>query len=592
MEESIEDEVDMIKKLCPLILTVILCVLTVMPGAAVADNGLIRGEFRYFKEGKLFAADTVNPGDAITAKISVINTKVVSQEVALITALYTQDGKMASVDYSGRILDSGERAELESIVTAQQQEDKGTVYNIKSYLWNGLKTMVPCTQIDASLSEIPTGLKVTDVTTSTIELSWDEVSTVCGSSVLGYNIYRNGVNIYSTVGTAYKDAGLSDNEKYTYTVKAFGENGEGIASEAITAATENILRIDMTGDNVENGKIGTDGLNIYKCEGTNITAFDTDDYGILYSERSDIYSIGNYFSRICYVGYKTTNDKCGIMFDIDDSSELMGSDSGKTTFMFEYFDNSCDPIYFTYRYTADNKSKTVAPIQRGDSRTWKTCVFTVDDAEFEASSDWHFCFAPEEMTATGVAPIYISEVGVAKNYVPMGAVLDADDSTGEAGLLSYEYLDIIGNDTESPIECGIETVKDDTALTPAFCLKPAEEESGKVPRLCVNVDESYITSEDSNIKIRITYWDFVNVAKESYIRIDYAGFLNDGTVGTNTIMPIKLTGTKQWKTTEFVINNACFNTDYLILENPIQDYVPSDTGETLYISKIEVIKTT
>lgn len=587
----------MIKKLCPLILTVILCVLTVMPEVAVADNGLIRGEFRYFKDGKIFSEDTVNPGDVITAKISVMNEGTALRDAALITALYTSDGKMEAVDYTGQILDSGERAVLEAVVIAPQQEDIVTAYNIKSYLWNGLTTMVPCTQIDASLSEIPTGLKVTDVTTSTIELSWDEVSTVCGSSVLGYNIYRNGVNVYSTVGTAYKDAGLLDNEKYTYTVKAFGMNGEGLASDAITSSTVNILRIDMTGDNVENGKIGTDGLNIYKCDGTNITAFDTDDYDTLYSEKSGIYSIGNYFNRLCYVGYKTTNNQCGIMFDIDDSfignnSELVGSESGKATFLVEYFDNSCEPVYFTYRSGTEEQSKTITPIQREDSRTWKTCVFTVDDAEFESSSDWHFCFAPRESTATTVAPIYVSEIGVAKNYVPMGAVLDADDSTGEAGLLSYEYLDIIGNDEKSPIECGIETVKDDITLTPAFCLKPADEESGKVPRLCVGVDESYITPLDNNVKIRITYWDFVNDARDSYIRIDYTGLSDDGSVGINTITPIKLTGTKTWKTAEFVIHNAYFNTDDLILDKPTQDYVQSDTGEALYISKIEVIKLT
>ena len=578
----------MIKKLSPLIITVFLCNLIFGIGVMAKDTGLIRGEFQYYKNGQIFAPDTVSPEDVITTKISVENTTAATREAALITALYNKDGKTVAVDYTSQMIDSGKRAVIETIVTAPPSEDKSTVYIIKSYLWDGLKSMVPCTRVDAALSEIPTGFRASDVTTSTITLNWDAVSAVCASDVLGYNIYRDGVNVYSTVGTAYTDSGLLDNEKYTYTVRAFGENGEGLASDEISAVTANVFTIDMTGENVHNGKIGTDGLNIYKCSGTNVTEFDTADYDALYINKSDIYSIGNYFNRICYVGYKTTGDNCGIMFDIDDSCELKGSSSGKTTFMFEYLDNSCDTIYFTYRYGTENKSKTIAPIQRGDSRKWKKCVFTVDDAEFESSSDWYFCFAPEDGTV--IAPIYISKVGVARNYATKTAVMDANDSTGEAELLSYEYLDIIGNNENSPVSTGIEVIEDDITQTPAFCMKSNDEESGKVPKLCVDVDDSYVTPSDNSIKIRITYWDFINDGTENYIRIDYAGLSSDGTVGTNTILPIKLTGTKKWKTDEIIIHNACFNTDYLLLENPTEDFEWSDTSEALYISKIEVIK--
>ncbi|XID91227.1 S-layer homology domain-containing protein [Paenibacillaceae bacterium WGS1546] len=83
----------------------------------------------------------------------------------------------------------------------------------------------------------PTGLKTTEITANSATLNWNASWSPVG--VKGYTIYSGNTRIGSTKGaTTYKVTGLTPNTSYTFTVKAFDDNGiESLASQAVSFKT-------------------------------------------------------------------------------------------------------------------------------------------------------------------------------------------------------------------------------------------------------------------------------------------------------------------------------------------------------------------
>lgn len=90
------------------------------------------------------------------------------------------------------------------------------------YAWFGAtvsKTINVLPNNDGEAPTVPTNLHVTAVTTSSVSLAWNPSTDNYG--VLGYRVFRNGVQVGTTATTSYTDTGLADNTTYTYQVDAY-----------------------------------------------------------------------------------------------------------------------------------------------------------------------------------------------------------------------------------------------------------------------------------------------------------------------------------------------------------------------------------
>lgn len=79
---------------------------------------------------------------------------------------------------------------------------------------------------------VPTGLKVTSVTGSSVALDWAD-----SSDALSYQLFRGSTQVGSPTSSAYTDTGLGSGTSYTYTVKAVNGANVSAASAAVTGKT-------------------------------------------------------------------------------------------------------------------------------------------------------------------------------------------------------------------------------------------------------------------------------------------------------------------------------------------------------------------
>jgi hypothetical protein len=79
----------------------------------------------------------------------------------------------------------------------------------------------------------PTNLNTTVTSATTVNLSWTG-----SSGVVGYQVYRSGVQVGTTAGEYYSDTGLAPSTTYTYTVMAYNAPGSvSVPSAPASAAT-------------------------------------------------------------------------------------------------------------------------------------------------------------------------------------------------------------------------------------------------------------------------------------------------------------------------------------------------------------------
>lgn len=95
--------------------------------------------------------------------------------------------------------------------------------------------------------------------TSSIQLSWS--ASLDNIGVLGYKIFRDGVEIGTVSGTSYTDTGLAPNTLYTYTVQAYDAAGNySLLSESVSSSTSSNNGVSLI--------YGTTGLQIDKTKTT------------------------------------------------------------------------------------------------------------------------------------------------------------------------------------------------------------------------------------------------------------------------------------------------------------------------------------
>jgi chitodextrinase len=78
-------------------------------------------------------------------------------------------------------------------------------------------------QSDTTAPTAPTSLVAVPASSSAISLNWNASDD--GSGVLGYRVFRGGVEIAQAAGTTYSDGGLSPSTLYAYTVAAYDAAG-------------------------------------------------------------------------------------------------------------------------------------------------------------------------------------------------------------------------------------------------------------------------------------------------------------------------------------------------------------------------------
>jgi hypothetical protein len=103
-----------------------------------------------------------------------------------------------------------------------------------------------------SAPSVPMGLTKTNVTSSSITLSWT-ASTDPGSGVAHYNVYRNGTKVGTPSSTSFTDTGLSASTSYSYTVSAVDPSGNTSAQSAALSITTAATSCSFSVPNVSNG---------------------------------------------------------------------------------------------------------------------------------------------------------------------------------------------------------------------------------------------------------------------------------------------------------------------------------------------------
>lgn len=90
---------------------------------------------------------------------------------------------------------------------------------------------------DVFAPSVPSGLKVVSASTTTINISWTASTDNVG--VVGYKVYRDGVQAGTVTSTSFADKNLMPNSEYTYTVSAFDAVGNvSKLSSPLVAKTE------------------------------------------------------------------------------------------------------------------------------------------------------------------------------------------------------------------------------------------------------------------------------------------------------------------------------------------------------------------
>ena len=90
---------------------------------------------------------------------------------------------------------------------------------------------------DTTPPSVPTGLTATAASTNQINLTWSGSTDSGGSGLVGYKVYRGGVQIATSATTNFTNTGLSPSTQYCYTVAAYDNAGNTSSQSSSACAT-------------------------------------------------------------------------------------------------------------------------------------------------------------------------------------------------------------------------------------------------------------------------------------------------------------------------------------------------------------------
>lgn len=103
---------------------------------------------------------------------------------------------------------------------------------LSRYCYNYKGQTIDCSDIGQPILSAPTGLALTNSTSSSISFSWNAIT-----GATGYKIYKNGVYVSSITSTSGSISGLSSSTTYSIQVLAYNGAGDGSLCSSVSMAT-------------------------------------------------------------------------------------------------------------------------------------------------------------------------------------------------------------------------------------------------------------------------------------------------------------------------------------------------------------------
>ena len=482
-------------------------------------------------------------------------------------------------------------------------------YTYSYYVWNNFDNMIA---IGNNAPAKPENLLVSDVSTSTVKLSWDEAED--DVKISKYVIYRDGDKVGVSDTTSYTDTGLDYNTSYTYYVVAQDELGAvSPETQTVTAKTNDIAYINFENVSIDASQsyIGskTDGyLTLYGASASSQYIADGLAYPNHYAANngSDVnrnfWSIEEFDGKMCYSSSMVNQGAAyGMRVGVDNS--FITADDTTVTFIFTYYDNGTDGIWLYYRTADSPTAGPVKAITKTGTNTWKTAAYTVTDVAFAPESgavDLYIVNPREEN-------LYISELGVTTKYVKKAeaasattptnlSVISDDVTTSTIPLTWYAPLDDEGITGYNVYRDGVLVGFSETTSYIDVNLDYNTEYTYKVSS--VNVDGSETMSDSvTGMTARVEIFDFTGV--NTTLVGNYAGKKTQGLLSMEGIhqnavyVPEGLAATgntaNTWSVQEFD-GRTCY-TSYANINNAAygirmavnNDFVTANDNEVTFI---------
>jgi chitodextrinase len=125
---------------------------------------------------------------------------------------------------------------------------------------------------------VPAGLTATAISGSEIDLTWGQATD--NVAVVGYHVYRDGVQIATVPGTSYADTALTDATSYQYSVAAYDAAGNlGAQTNTVGASTPDVTAPHAPAGLVANAQPTGHSIQIsWQAASDNVRAADYDIY--------------------------------------------------------------------------------------------------------------------------------------------------------------------------------------------------------------------------------------------------------------------------------------------------------------------------
>ena len=127
------------------------------------------------------------------------------------------------------------------LVDAKAVNDAGWVvgYGTKSGATHAFFLMMPDTQSPS----VPMNVTAAGQTSSSVQVTWS--ASTDNTGVMGYAVYRNGVEVGTSLATSYTDIGLTPSTTYYYAVSAYDVSGNSSAQSSPPATATTMTAISI-----------------------------------------------------------------------------------------------------------------------------------------------------------------------------------------------------------------------------------------------------------------------------------------------------------------------------------------------------------